>query len=267
MTTLPQRIVKISVGPAGGQGRQWQNPLFIEFDVIRTTGRNPNKASVNIYNLTSDSRQWLEQPNQVLQILAGEGTPGQIFLGDIEKRGVTTKIQNEDTVITIKAADGRRKWRDSVFSKSYPPNISRDVVLNDVIAAIGLPTGYIATLPAMQFAGGYASSGWARDILTDILYPDAEWSIQDGSLQIILTGQGLPGNAVVINAQTGMIGSPTRTDKGVNVTTTLTRQIAPGGPVRIESRLFTGDLKVTKVQHKGNSKGLVWQTQVTGVPI
>lgn len=267
MTALPERIVKVSVGPAAGVGRSWQNPLFIEFDVIRTTGRNPNKANVNIYNLSDESRQWLEQPNQVVQILAGETIPGQIFLGDIARRGVTTKIAKEDKIIGIKAADGRRKWRDSIFSQSYPPNISRDVILKDVIAAIGLPTGYVATLPAKQFAGGYAAVGWARDILTDILGTDATWSIQDGAIQIVLTGQQLPGNAVVINAQTGMIGSPERTDKGVNVTTILTRQIAPGGGVRIESKIFTGDLKVAKAHHKGNSHGKVWQTQVTGVPI
>jgi len=267
MSQLTERIVEIRIGPSGGEGRSWKNPAYIEFEVERTTGRNPNKATVKMYNLSLASRQWIEQPNQTMQILAGEGIPGQIFFGDIHKKGVKTKPQNENTITEIKASDGQRKWRDSIFSKSYPPNITRSVILKDVIAAIGLSTGYIATIPEKRYSNGYAGVGWARDILTDILGNDAEWSIQAGSLQIVTKGDQIPGNAVVIKPSTGMIGSPERTDKGVNVKTIFTREIVPAGPVTIEGNLFQGDLRVTKVVHKGNSQGLVWETAVKGMPL
>ena len=267
MTQLGERIVEIRVGPSGSPGRSWKNPAYIEFEIERTAGRSPNKATARIYNLSDQSRQWLEQSDQQLQILAGERIPGQLFFGDIARRGVTTKIQNENTIHEIKAADGRRRWRDSIFSKAYPPNIARSTILRDVLAASGLPSGYIAELPPRQYPNGYAITEWVRDVLDDLLIPDAEWSIQDGAIQITLIGQKLPGNTVVIKASTGMIGSPERTDKGINVKTILTREIIPSKGVRVESRVFTGDLRVTKVNHRGNSEGQQWETQVVGVPI
>lgn len=267
MTTIPDRIVQVRVGPSGGGGLMWSAPLFITFDVEVHTGRTPNKGTINLHNLKDDSVAFIESPDQVVQLLAGEGTPDLLFQGDIHPRDSGTAWEGGTRKTTIIAADGRRKFRDSNFSASYPPNTTRNTILPDVIAGLAVPSSYIATLPPKQYPAGWAWCGRAARALDDILGTDATWSIQAGALQILLTGTPMPGNAVVISAATGMIGSPKRTKNGVDFRHRLDPRIRPGGPVRIESREFTGDCRATKARHAGDSWGQVWQTSGSAVAV
>lgn len=267
--TLPPRLVEVRVGPPGGAGKSWKDPLFIEFEVPRTSGRAPSKSKAKLHMLGPDSLQWLDQPGMLLYILAGEGVSQQLFAGDIASNGVKTKKTGPNWVTTIDAADGRRKYRDTIFSKSYPPGITLDVILADLITALGIPLAYKSSLlPPVTFAGGWAFSGRARDALSELLDPiGASWSIQNGSLQILAALEPAPGNAILISPNTGMHGSPERSDKGVVVTTTLTPAMAPGLPFTLQSIFVTGSYKATTVLHKGNSRGLEWKTKITGVPL
>lgn len=262
MTAIPERILKVRVGPAGGEGREWTAPLYIEADIERTIGRHPNKATIKLYNLSDESVRWCEQSGQVCQVLAGEELASQAFYGDITARNVITTWAGPTRVTTIRAADGRRVFRDQQFSASYPPATSRDQVLNDLIQAATVPLGFRAELDLVLYANGWAWAGRWRDAMTEILKPDAAWDIQDGALRIMRVGELEPGNALVINASTGMIGSPQRTNKGINLETKLVPALRPGVPIRVESREITGEYLVTKLNHKANSKGLVWKTVI-----
>jgi len=266
MSRIKNRIVEIRIGLAGQKGMAWRDPLFVEFHVEKTTGRSPNKAEVKLYNLSPNSLRQIEQPDQILQILAGQEIPSQIFYGDIPRRGVEHKPTGTDLVTTIKAADGRRIFRDSTFSGSYPPGISRDAILKDIISSGNIPISYQTDLPSKSYPSGWAYAGTWRDALTEILDSDASWSIQHGALQILKINEA-PGNALLITSNTGMIGSPNRTDKGVNVKTLLTPALRSGGPIKIESQFLTGDYKITKLVHEGNSRGLIWESQIVGRPI
>jgi hypothetical protein len=267
MTTIPDRIVEVRIGQSGGAGFSWAGPLFITFDVEPHAGRTPSKGTVVLNNLNNDSVAYIESPNQVIQLLAGETVPNLLFQGDIHPRDSGTKWNGPTRVTTIKAADGRRIFRDTNFTGSYPPNTERDTILPDVIAAMGVKSGYIVTLPPKQYPAGWVWAGRGARALDDLLGPDATWSIQNGALQILLTGEPLPGNAVVISAATGMIGSPERTKNGANFRHRLDPRIRPGGPVRIESREFTGDCRVTKARHLGDSWGQRWETSGSAVLI
>lgn len=267
MTTIPERIVQVRVGQSGAAGFQWTGPLYITFDVEVHTGRTPSKGTIALHNLKDDSVAFIESPNQVVQLLAGETVPNLLFQGDVHPRDSGTKWNGPTRVTTIKAADGRRIFRDANFTGSYPPNTTRDTILPDVIAAMAIPSGYIATLPPKQYPAGWVWAGRGARALDDLLGSDATWSIQRGALQILLANTPIPGNAVVISAATGMIGSPERTKNGANFRHILDPRIRPGGPVRIESKKFTGDCRVTKAQHFGDSRGQRWETSGSAVAV
>ena len=75
------------------------------------------------------------------------------------------------------------------------------------------------------------------------------------------------GSAPVIASDTGMHGSPTRTDKGgIEVTCNLLPAITAGRPFVVRSRFASGSYRATKVQHKINSWGMTWETRLEGVP-
>jgi hypothetical protein len=267
MTALPERIVEVRIGPPGQAGQLWRNPLHISASVEFSIGRSPNKAEVKMYNLSDASVDWIMQRNNVIYVSAGEGTPGQIFKGDIDVRQVTTKDEGQDVVTIIKPGDGRRIYRESMFHAAYPPGTSRDTVLADVVTAMNIPTGYMATLPPLVYAAGIAWAARARDVLTEILGDDAYWSIQGGALQILLANEALPGNSVLLKADTGMIGSPEKTNKGVNWKSVFNRSFRAGGGLRVESKRWTGDLKVTKGKHMVTNFAKQWETTGMGVPV
>lgn len=267
MTAIPERIVEVRVGQPGQAGQLWRNPLHIEASVEFSIGRSPNKAEVKLYNLSDASIDYIMQRGNVCYVSAGDGTAGQIFHGDIDIRKVTTKPEGQDRVTIIQPADGRRIYRQSIFHGAYPPGTSRDQVLADVVTAMNIPTGHMASLPPLTYPSGVAWAAWARDVLTEILGDDAHWSIQGGALQILAANEALPGNSVLLRPDTGLIGSAEKTNKGVNWKSVFNRSFRAGGGLRVESKYWTGDLRVTKGKHSVDNISKKWETSGVGVPI
>jgi hypothetical protein len=267
MARIPERIVEVNVGPPGALGLKLTG-LYTEFDVERQNGSTPNKANISVYNLGEQSIRTIEKPGNLVQLLAGEDIVAQLFFGDVAKRGVKTKQNGVNKITTISAADGRRQFRESVFVRSYPPGTVNRRIINDVIAVMGLSTGFISpSLPTVTFSSGWAFAGKGRDAFTELLEPhDAIWDIQDRALNILMPGDIIPGGAVLLSAKSGLRGSPERTDKGVNFVSRLDPRIFPSRVVVLDALRLKGDFKVTKVKHRGNSRGSVWESQGTAVP-
>jgi hypothetical protein len=265
--TIQPRIVRVAVGLPGGAGRQWSD-LYIEAEIEKTNARDPSKAEVRLHNLSLDSLLWLENPGQQIQILAGEGVPSQVFLGDLDTKSVKTMISGVDQTTTINGQDGLRKIRNTTFSRSYPPATSSSLILADIIAAMGIPIGYQPpSLPVIVYQNGWAFAGRIKHALTQVLSSLAAfWFVRDGTL-IIMFGGATPGNAVLVSAATGMLGSPERTDKGLSVKLLLNPSVSPGGLLTVQSYYVSGSYRATKVIHRLDSRGQVWETEVEGVPL
>jgi len=190
-----------------------------------------------------------------------------VFFGDVDPRGVSTAL-GVDRITTVRAGDGRRNYRDAVFVRSYPSATPSTVILLDILVAMGLPVGYQdPLLIPVLFPAGTAWTGRARDALDDVVGAMlGTWSIQDGAIQIIANGSSVPDTAVVISSTTGMRGSPKRTDRGVEVTTTLLPTVRPGRIVSIASLQISGFFRVAKVKHTFDSWGLQWETELLAEP-
>lgn len=267
MTTIPRRIVEVRVGLAGQTGRKW-NDLFIQVKVERVLGSTPNKAEVKLFNLNQTSIKTLQVPKSTIQVLAGEDVPGAIFTGDIDQNSVSTTRQGADIVTTVKATDGRRTYRDTIFAQSYPRLTTRTQVLTDVIAAMRVARGYIAPLPERVYQTARYYAAPARHVLDQLFAPDrAVWSIQSGALQVLKAGEAAPGNAPVISERTGMIGIPKRDKNGIQVKNLFLSAARPGGPFVVRSKFQGGDFKATKVTHNIDSDGGAWETDLVGVPL
>lgn len=267
MTVLPPHIVQVAVGPAGGVGREWDQRFYIKGKVRRSVGSTPNKASVDIYNLSPASLQFLETPGMVLQVRAGITIAGTIFYGDVPKSGVKTKIVHPNQVTTITAKDGKRVFQEAYFAASYPAGTTRTQILTDALAANAVPRGFVGALPERVYQASVAFADPLHDVLDELYEGEpAEWSLQGGAFTLLPDALPTPGNAVVISAKTGMIGSPERTDKGVKVTTSQMGAVGPGKPFLIQSRLINGDYKAGIVEDEFDTE-LLWQSKLTGTEL
>jgi len=268
VAAIPDRKLIVKVGLPGGAGLQWSD-LHCEVETESTRGATPNTCKVKVYNLAPSSLQFLKQKSLILQVLAGEGAaPSSIFAGDVDRRGVKTEIRGPDRVTEISAKDGGAVIRSALFVGSYPPNTTRSQVLADLLAQANLKRGYIdPTITERTYPGPMAWAHPARDVLHELYAPEgALWSIQDGVLQVLNIGGVLPGAALKVAPGTGLMGSPTVTDKGVDCRIVLNPAVRCGMVIALQSAVASGGYTVTKFGHSAHWTGLTWETKIQAVP-
>jgi hypothetical protein len=264
------RSVDVRIGPAGGVGRSFKD-LKIEFEVNRSLGRDPNTASVSLWNVDSVSLGIITALGAKIQVLAGYGQiPSLIFNGDIAKRGVVIEKQDADEVVTIEAGDGELAYSKTRFDRSFVAGTDNNTILSLILASMGLGLGPGSpALPPKVYGSDVTFFGMAREAVDEIVKDvGAQWSVQDGNVVLLLNDQQVTAEgAELLTSNTGMVGSPTRTDEGVNVDSLLNPRIRPGKALSIVSRAITGFYKAMKVRHSGDNYGADFTTQIEAIPI
>lgn len=267
MGELYIRKVVLEVIPKTGTGRRIQD-LRISFSCEKTNESTPNKAEIEVYNLSNATRSILEAKNTKVRLYVGylglkknalvyaginlNSNVDLIFVGNVNK--VTQEIQTPDIITKIECADGENTYRNSRLEKGYPPNTHLKNVFKDLNDAMGLGIGSQLDIPNVKYANGLTLSGLSRDHLDVLCRANGlEWSIQNETLQIIPRKKGTSDSIILLNSDSGLIENPNKTDKGVEFTSLLQPTLNPGRRVKVESRLLNGLFKVRKVTHSGDS--------------
>jgi len=211
------RRVAVIVGKPGTPGFRFEG-LRTQFSITKTDSKKPSKAKVQIYNLSPTSRSLLETDGAVVFVLAGYGDPDLVFRGDIDD--VKVEPDGRDIIATIEAADGRLVYQSGSLFQSYTPPLDSIALLRRLAAAMPIEIGNIpSNLPSIDYPQGYSVAGPVRDAIDEVVTDmGAIWSIQDGELIVTLVGQGTPDQAFKVNAQTGLVGSPEKTKRGIKFT-------------------------------------------------
>ncbi len=202
-----------------------KHEMRVAFSVEKTISGSPNEFEILIWNLSKEHRNAVGKELDQVQIEAGYVPPeGGGNLGIISS-GFIRDVQHErdgaDVITTINCGDGDKASRRATISKTYPAGTP----LQDVIEGIydqmrdeGVDRGeWVLPDDARTFKRPYSVCGGCfREM--DVLGRgnDFYWSIQNGAMEIVPTDQNLPGE-VLISAQTGMVETPTITDKGKKV--------------------------------------------------
>ena len=271
MAELYLRKVILDIIPERGEGKQIED-LRIRFRCEKTNESNPNGSKIEIFNLAPTTRSMVEGKNTRVKLQIGylgvpqksstglnvTGTKGNVegvFVGNVTK--AVHKVEGgekPDIITTLEVADGGNRFRNARLDKGYPPNTNLQQVYDDLIQELGLGKGAIKGIPDKQYSNGLTLSGLVRDHLDTLSKANKlEWSIQDETLQIIPQQEGATTSFVDLNPDTGLIGSPSKTDKGVEFNSLIQPKLRPGALVKLTSRFVTGTFKVRKVVHEGDS--------------
>lgn len=281
MADLFGRSFELAIGVEGQEGILIKD-LRVVFKVEKDLESKPNNVAIDIYNLNSASKAFIEQKNTTVILNAGYGeNPKTIFIGDIAKS--VTRIQGADMITTIDAGDGEKAYASKYINMSKGPGAKFGDVLNSLLNTFGLAKGSVSDVNEDdQFQQGITMSGMAKDQLDTLAARQGlEWSIQDGLVQISKPENPTMEEAVLITPATGLIGSPQKTkvvnqsllkkkdgkeqESGVKFVCLLNGDIKPGRRIVLESRLVNGIFKVQKVTHSGDSRSKAWYTEVEAV--
>jgi len=270
MSGLPLfgRVCSVTIGPPGGFGRTWSD-LRTTFKIERTSRIKPNQATISLYNLDPVSRSIVETTGSFVTLLAGYGkVPSLIFRGDISKRGVLVERQGPDRVVTLEAGDGELSWGSVRLDTTFGPGTDNATILARILVAMGLGLGPGSALPPVVYGSGVSFFGFAHSALIQIC-ADAGVSptIQDGQLYLLAPGQTTSETAALLSPETGLIGSPTATKKGINARSLLNPALRPGRFVALISAAYQGFYKIDKVDHIGDTHGGDWTSVIEAVPV
>lgn len=270
--------------------------LRMRFEVRASDLETPNTLWCRVFNPTDETVNDILGSGTYVTLTAGyeEGNQGNIFQGNI-KQFRKGRERNVDNYLDILAADGDQSYNYAIMNKSFPAGTTDQQSLVAIAAAMNIPSaptneGFLTTggiLPR-----GKTQFGMARVFARDLAQRnDCRWSIQNGVLTLIPNTGYLPGQAVVLNSSSGMLGSPDQTDNGIFVRHYLNPLIQVGQAVQInnrdinqavvESQFFPsytsqyypatvtddGLYRALVVEHYGDTRGNDWVTELTCLDI
>ena len=261
-------------------GRAWNvqidtaqtNVLRVAFSVIKTHTKEPNKASVSIYNLAAETRNRLRKQNVFINVSAGyQNTSALLFSGYV--RAIEHLRDKTEWITKVTSGDGELPIRTTRASKSWRPKTLIATVITDLATATTLPLGNIPAVCAAQdwrkgvtmFARGYTSQGGAYDELVKLAFSlGYEVSVQDGALQMIKIDGANSLPVLLLSQQSGLVGSPQVAETFfVKCTSLLNGAYTPGRRVHLKSDKYDGLFVVKAVEHKGDSHGQDWFSNLT----
>ena len=278
-----KRVYDLTIIPKDGETRIIKG-LRITFEITKSILSFPNLCKLVIYNPNEDTLSSLQKKFTKIVLNVGyEGDVRLLFKGEI--RNVSQNKNSVDRLITIFAGDGERDWQNATFNRTFTENVTISSAIEDVLKTFkDVTIGSIEGLPQVaDKLRGQSLSGSSKDILDG--FGDEygfDWSIQDGEIVITPIDSPIQGDeAVLVNAATGMIGSPTVTEIGADVMTLLNPRLLPNRAFKIESvnadiqlgNLFfrnikkttaEGTYKIQEVIFKGDSRDGEWTSSVKG---
>lgn len=215
--------------------------LRIRFKIKQWDLQTPNNAVIRLTNAAPDTIKALQDEftRVTLQVGYGGGQLGTIFDGNIIQvfDGRESQV---DTMATIVAGDGDEAVNFSVTNQTLAAGSTLTEQFQAVIAnfnGYGVKQGYIGALPANPLPRGKAAVGMTKDVMRRLAQQaGANWSIQNGRVNVMPITGYLPGEAVVLNSDTGMIGFPQQTQDGITVRCLINPKITVGGRVQIANQ-------------------------------
>lgn len=243
------RRCQLIVGKGDGTGLDLSN-MRIKFNITAADATNfrPKDATITVYNLSDATLAKILEFTQVI-LQAGYEPPGHfgvIFSGTI--RAFTRGHESvTESFLTIYAGDGDAAIFAVTNTTLKPGHTAADQIaahtkaLESVGISPGAPfngvAGGFGGLSAAQATRGVLMTGQSTVGLDSLGKTYGfTWTIHNGQVQIVpLTGY-LPGVAVVLNAKTGLIGWPSNTPAGIEITCLLNPAIRLQGLVQINNK-------------------------------
>lgn len=253
--------------------------MRITFEVQKHLAKEPNKATIKVFNLSQHTRAEIEKGGMAVKLHAGyEDNLRLLFTGDL-RRGFSQREGPTDIVTTMQVADGAEAYKHARISRSYKPPTTILRVLQDLAKTLDLelPAELLASQDLKQaVTDGVTAHGPTRDVLTSFLAEHGYgWSIQNGQLQVLRDGDLRPGEVFLINQDNGLVDIPERTvpekqggKSEIKFNTLLYPELVPGASARLESEFINAEMKMTDVTHTGdNDASDKMQTSVSGRPL
>lgn len=240
------RKIELTIG-----SKIYKYPNFtINFKVPHTISDNLDVVEIEIYNLNKNNS--IKRNDEVILNAGYGGNLGNIFTGYVNR--VYNEWSGLDKVTTIFATEIPNNIRNKTAKKTYK-NHRTSAIINDLCKLSGLKIGSVK--PASnKLQKDYSVDGNVLDEIKKLSNEsNSTMYIRDGKLYV-KPSKTSNKSGVVLNAKTGLIGSPEiiENDDGVEykVNCLLNYAIKKDTWIRVQSREVKGDFRVKEVTHNSS---------------
>jgi hypothetical protein len=277
------RRYRILVDIGGGKAFD-VSELRCSFEIVKTAYLEANQSILSIYNLNPEDENKLIKQGQRIIIEAGyQGSQyGLIFSGNVIQP-LRSKENGVDYLLTLVSMDADRyATYGLVVASLVAQQTSRDaiqVLMTKSSQEVG--AGFL-TNTNIVYPRGKVMFGMSKNYLAQIARSEnATYYTEDGKVNIISAADVKKGQILDFGPQTGLIGTPTQTEMGIECTVLLNPQVhintlfhidnkrvtnyryTPGQPVRsLDSQ---GIYRVIKLTHVGDTRTNEWFTKIEAI--
>lgn len=248
-------------------------PFTIEFDVTRAIGGGfSNNATISIYNLAESTRKKIFKDAYTSDIYKGielkagyNDTIPTIFKGNIIQAGSVRRGVNYIT--TIQCADGGFGVTNGQINKEFPKGTTQAQIFGILIRSMpNIQTGAISKLGADHLRGS-AYSGNSAEILGEL--SDGAFFVDLEKGYVLGDSDALEGTLALIDASTGLLGTPVKEEKGLTLQMIFEPRLLVGQVIELKSQesIFNGFYKVMGVHHHGMISDTVAGAALTDVTL
>lgn len=227
-----QYIRNWSLTVDGNSGGLEFGNLRCRFHIMKDPIQRPNYLEATVTNVSkATAKRLLDKEFSKVSLSAGyRGNATEIFNGQIYQIRYGRETPT-DTYLTINAQDGGRGYKYAAVNKTLKSgSTGRDVynALAEAMKPYDIVQGEVSKkLDELKFPRPVVLFGNARRHLRWLAGTiEGMWSIQDGKLDLMHKDESKEGQAVVVNALTGMIGAPEQTQNGIIVRALINPRIA-----------------------------------------
>lgn len=289
MTRQYQRRAQVIIGK-NGTGLSVSDAR-ITFEVTKTVKATPNTALIKIYNLNPANEERVKTEFDEVILNAGYlGAIDLIFRGNIKH--IYRYHDGPDRITEIEAGDGDHDYQRATMNETLAAGTTPAQLVARAVgsfANVGGTTGGEIQVTGPARIRGKVVSGNTRDVLDDVArQAGANWSIQDGQLEIVGGDATRAGVAIIVTSNTGLLSAPEVSDKGIGVVCLMNPKIKINGALKLDNNSIRakhkkqpdgkaaakpkkgnvrldpdGVYKVIKLVHKGDTRGQDWTTTST----
>lgn len=256
MSVLFGRNVFLDIGTSAGAARRFSD-LRINFSIKMSSTSTPNEARIKVYNPAPDTVSTAQEEGAIVRLYVGYQVPLLVFQGNPISGGVAMSRTGPDRILAIQAQDGGEAYQDTAINLTYATATSLRQAFDAAAEALGLPIGSAEFTDIPEaFPLGINLTGPVRHTLDNLAEIGGfSWTIRDGALYAIPTGETSGESAVLFSSATGnLIGAPEPKDEGkISITGLLAPTLRPGKPFRLASEFYSGDYIAEDVEITGDS--------------
>lgn len=297
MSNLYMRKTTFFVG-----GREITDPLTIKFSVPFGDNDKVDTIDIQVYNLKDETINSISI-NQVAILSAGYvDDNGVIFSGTLKKK--ETKWEGLDKITTFKCIDCTLDYTQGVIKRTYGRNTPASLILRELARDAGLAIGDIDLPVDFIYRSGKALNGKIKFLVSEIAKDcKAKLHINKGRMYVRNQAKG-DKLGLEISKETGLIDEPeeiveeVKTEnkaekkkekneksdkksdgkkpvskpvkkklKGYKIKMLLNHKITTDVIIKLTSRKVSGVFRVSKGEHKGDTSGTEYYTEVEVVPV